>query len=118
MTKGGLIPAFQIIFKFYGKKLLTRPLGFDTTDIREGEMPSWNKRRFEMKAVLKQKSGKFYVKYIHEDRIEVNGKSFKASRDCFRRVSNDEGLYIKNYYKFSVVDAEQKNGAYFWNYEC
>ena len=71
-----------------------------------------------MKAVLKQKSGKFYVKYIHEDRIEVNGKSFKVSRDCFCRVSNDEGLYIKNYHKFSVVDAEQKNGAYFWEYEC
>ena len=53
-----------------------------------------------------------------KDRIEVNGKSFKVSRDCFRRVSNDEGLYIKNYHKFSVVDAEQKNGAYFWEYEC
>ena len=71
-----------------------------------------------MKAVLKQKSGNFYVRYIDEDRMEVNGTSFEVSRDCFHRVSNDEGLYIKNYRKFSVVDAEQKNGAYFWEYEC
>ena len=71
-----------------------------------------------MKAVLKQKSGKFYVKYIHEDRIEVNGKSFKVSRDCFRRVSNDEGLYIKHYHKFSAVDADRKHGAYLRKYEC